>query len=306
MIDEPIKDAFKAKGKAVYREINNVSGNSLKILIRAVKRFSEVRATQAAAAITYFALFSLFPLLLFLIAIASSVLNSPEIQAMILDFAGEIFPASRELVEENIQQVLRLRGAVGVVGMVGLLWAATAVFSVMTQNISEAWQTAQRRNFFRLRLIALSIVASMVGLLILSLLFTTVTDVLSQLDVPLGGGISIYDSFGWKLLSRYLPLLLIFTGFLFLYWWGPNTTVRWQEAAWGALVATAGWELIKNTFSWYLSSGLARHRLVYGSLGAVVALMLWIYVSNLIILFGAHVSAAIAYYNREETKKTGP
>jgi membrane protein len=72
------------------------------------------------------------------------------------------------------------------------------------------------------------------------------------------------------------------------------------------LVATIGWELVKAAFAWYLSSGLARHHLVYGSLGAVVALMLWIYLSSLIILFGAHIGAAIGQRRQAGENRGAP
>lgn len=300
MLNQPVKENFKAKGKAFYKQINEMSGGGLKILTRAVKRFVEARAAEAAAAITYYALFSLFPLLLFLVAVASYVLRSPAIQAQIMFTIGEVFPTSRNLVQENIRTILDSRGAVGIVGTVGLLWAATAVFSVLTQNINRAWQRAAPRNFLKLRLMALIIVASMVALLILSLIFTTATNILSQFDISLWGSQLLYDTVGWNILSSQLPMLFIFIAFFFLYWWAPNTKVRWQEASLGAIFATIGWGIVKSLFTWYLSSGLARHQLIYGSLGAVVALMLWMYLSNVIILFGAHISAAIGYYHRNK------
>ena len=78
----------------------------------------------------------------------------------------------------------------------------------------------------------------------------------------------------------------------------PNTTVAWSEAAWGAAVAVVAWEGAKRGFAWYVSSDLVHYRLVYGSLGAVVALLLWIYLSSWLVLFGAHLSAAIARSRR--------
>jgi membrane protein len=70
--------------------------------------------------------------------------------------------------------------------------------------------------------------------------------------------------------------------------------VRWWEAFWGALVATLAGEIATRGFTWYLSSGIVQYELVYGSLGAIVALMLWIYIGGWIVLFGAHLSAAVA------------
>ncbi len=76
----------------------------------------------------------------------------------------------------------------------------------------------------------------------------------------------------------------------------PNTEVKRRAAFWGALVAALAWEVAANGLAWYLKSGLVQYELVYGSLGAVVALMFWIYLSSWITLFGAHLSAAIAQH----------
>jgi membrane protein len=83
-----------------------------------------------------------------------------------------------------------------------------------------------------------------------------------------------------------------------MYRWVPNTRVKWSEAFWGALVATPAGEIATDAFSWYLSTGIVRYELVYGSLGTVVVLMLRIYIGALITLFGAHLSAAVARHRR--------
>ena len=82
--------------------------------------------------------------------------------------------------------------------------------------------------------------------------------------------------------------------FLNLYRWAPHTKVKWSQAMWGAVVATLAWQLAASAFAWFVRSGLAQYQLIYGSLGTVVALMLWIYLCSWITLFGAHLSAAVA------------
>jgi membrane protein len=95
-----------------------------------------------------------------------------------------------------------------------------------------------------------------------------------------------------------IPLLVTFLIFTMLYKWIPNTKVRWGEAFWAGLTAAVAWEITTNLFTWALSVGLAQYRLVYGSLGAMIALLFWIYINNLILIFSAHISAAIARKNR--------
>ena len=115
----------------------------------------------------------------------------------------------------------------------------------------------------------------------------------SGLRIPLLGSITIYDSKLWAAFSYLAPWLFIFILFFALYRWTPARQVKWKAAFLGAIIAATAWKLATSAFSWYLNSGLGRYDVVYGSLGAVVALMFLIYIISTITLFGAHLSAAI-------------
>lgn len=279
--------------KSAYWWLNDVSGNSLEVLREAVQRFSADRAAEAAAGLAYYALFSLFPLLIALVAAGSFFLEREHVYAKVIGFVTRAIPISQQLIERNVQQVLELRGTVGVIGVIGLLWSATGFFTVLARHINRAWPNAKTRNFLKNRLIGISMVGMVAVFLILSLLATTVVSFLPQLQVPLWGGVSIYSTPLWTVLSNLVRWLLTFLMFLGLYRWVPNTEVTCSGAAWSALVAAFAWEVAANAFTWFVTSGLVRYELVYGSLGAVIALMLWVYVSGVIVLFGAYLCAAI-------------
>jgi membrane protein len=306
MMNNITRKILKARARISYRRANQATQGTLDIVVDAARSFSETRAADAAASIAYYALFSLFPLLFFIVALGTSVLKNSQVQQQVLTFLTEAFPAARELVQKNMEHMLVIRGTVGLAGTIGLLWSSTGVFTVLTRNVNRAWRGAGDRNFLKGRLVALVMAGSLLGLLlILSLFLTTLFNLLPQLSVPLLGDVSIYRTLLWRVLSRLIPWLLIYTMFLLLYWWVPNTEVKWSEANWGALVATFAWEINRAGFIWYLNRGLAWYQLIYGSLGVVVALMLWIYVSSLITLFGAHLSAAIAHHNRPKNEQKG-
>jgi membrane protein len=285
---------FADKIGTFHRRANDVAGGSFAILTDAIRHFGDVRAAEATASIAFYAIFALFPLLLALIAAGSFVLESEQVQQQVLDVVDEVFPVSHALIERNIRAVLELRGTVRLVALASLVWSAMGVLTVLARNINRAWPQAKPRSFLENRLVALGMVGGLAVLLALSSVSNTVLDVLARFSVPLGGGISIYETPLWTISSSVAPRLFAFAALLGLYRWTPNTEVKWSEAFWGALVATVAWEVATNGFTWYLSSGIVHYELVYGSLGAVVALMLWIYIIGLIILFGAHLSAAIA------------
>jgi len=270
----------------------------LAILSDTIKCFGDTRASEAAASIAFYAIFSLFPLLLALIIGGSFILESEQVQQQVLDIVDKFFPVAQQLIERNIRGVLELRGTVGLVAFIGLAWSATGALTILTRNINRAWTEASPRNFFQDRLVALGMVSGLVALLVISSILSAVLNVLTRLDVPVVGELAVNGISLWASLLSMVPRLFIFFILFGLYRWAPNTRVRWSEAFWGALVATPAGEIATDGFIWYLGTGIVHYELVYGSLGAMVALMLWIYIGVQIILFGAHVSAAIARHTR--------
>jgi len=285
--------------ESIYQRANSLTGGTLAILRRAGKRFNKTRAPEAAASIAYYALFSLFPFLLFLIAGSSFILKQDVVQAQVLNYIQSIIPVSQNVIIKNIQRVLEERSTFGVIALVSLLWSGTGVFNTLAVNINRAWKGSQTRNFLESRLIALGMVGVLVGLLVLSQILTTLLDLLPQIRVPIFGTVTLYETLPWIIFSNLLPLLFRLVMLWALYLWVPDLPVQPRAAFWGALVATLGWEVVTAGFTWYLGSGFARYELIYGSLGTIVILMFWIYLSSWIILFGAHLAASIAQPSNE-------
>lgn len=304
MIDTMLNINYKVKARSVFKQTIRLCRETFKILVDTIRSFTKANAAGSAASIAYYTLFSFFPLLILLVSIVSSVLKDEPVQQLVLDAVAEFLPTAQGLVKGNIERALNVGGTVQIAGTIGLLWSATGVFNALAQSINRAWHTAPARNFLFGRLVALAMVVSLTALLILWVVSTTVFGLFPRFEVPLFGGSVVYETYAWGILSRLIPYFVIFVLFLNLYRWIPNTKVRWREALWGAGVAALGWELANSAFALYLSNSLARYQLIYGSLGALIALMLWIYLSSMIVLFGAHLSATVAAHTRLNRKKT--
>ncbi|HPE62575.1 MAG TPA: YihY/virulence factor BrkB family protein [Methanothrix sp.] len=304
------------RAESLFVRADGFSRGALSLSIEALRSFNAARGSEAAAAIAYYALFSLFPLLIILVVLASPLLQSQEVQIQILKLVREVLPPGEELAKESLQRILELgrlpsaqdmlkenvaqmmmlRVPVGIVAAAGLLWSSTSVFTALALNVDRAWRGATRRNYLRWRLLGLAMAGGlMTVLLVVSLFLAGLFGLLSGVS---GGSTPLYQAWFLGTLSNLVPVILVFSISFALYLWAPNTDVKLDEAALGALVATSAWTVSKMAFSWYLAIWLARHRLVYGSLGTVVALMLWVYLSGMIILYGAHLSAAIAQRRR--------
>lgn len=282
---------LKAKQREqVYLNLNRLSGGRLEILRDALLSFTAVRATQGAASLAYYAIFSLFPLLLFFIIGGSYFIDSGRVYLNVVRAVERIIPVSPRLIEENLQYVLEQRGSAGILVMVTLIWAATGFFTNLAYNINLAWINAPPRNLLKKYLVGLAMVMVLAGLLILSIF----VDWFSQLFPffnRLGTSSSPYQF--WIVLSSLGSWFLVFLLYLALYRWIPTVYISWPGAAWAALLASLAWKLATAGFAWYLNSGLNRYNLVYGSLGAIIALLFLIYIISTITLFGAHLSAAI-------------
>lgn len=256
------------------------------------RRMRDAHMSEAAAAMAYYAFFSLLPLLVVLVAASSLLIESPDAYRSVIDFVSGAFPASRGLIEQNVQQVIRLRGPVGAVGLVGLLWSASGFFSALVHNIDRARGVVSPRSYLQRRLWALGIVVVLAVLVLSSLAADALMERMPSW-LPLGR-VTLFGESPWALFSRLTPWLSTYLMFLSLYRWIPSTSVSWRGVLWGAAVAMVLWQAGGRLFVWYLDTGLARYDLVYGSLGAVAVLLLWIYLSSWLVLAGAHLTAVIS------------
>jgi membrane protein len=288
-----IVSRISRRAQALYDWVDGRSGGLLSVFRQAIDRFAEIRGPEASASLAYYALFSLFPLTFLLVAVLGFLLESEEAFRQTVMFIRTIFPFSGDLVERNLTEVTEARGAIGAIGFLGAVWSASGFFNTLARNINRAWPSVKLRGLVQSRLVALGMVGALVALLLLSLISTTLLNLLPAFLRIIGGNPAVFEAAQQLAIVRLAPAvftLLMFTG---LYRWVPNKIVRWRAVIAGAGAATVAWELAKSAFTLFLRSGLARYEIVYGSLGTLIVLMVWIYLSSLITLLGAHLVASL-------------
>lgn len=285
--------------KAFYENLNQLSGNRLRILESALQTFNEKQAAQASAGLAYYTFFSIFPLMLAFVAGGSYFLDSHQVFNTVTQFIQQALPISRQVINENIEEILEARGTAGIVSLLILLWSASGMFTNLAYNINLAWPRAARRNFIQNRLVGLWMIVGLIGLLVLSLILGWVTARLPVMNIDTD---SPTDLVVLRTISAVGSWLMIFLVFLTLYHWIPTLRVRWSATLWGALIASLAWKAVIAGFGWYLGSSFGQYQLVYGSLGAIVAFLFLMYIISLITLFGAHLSAAIESWESERVQ----
>ncbi|MFH1689635.1 MAG: YihY/virulence factor BrkB family protein [Candidatus Eisenbacteria bacterium] len=267
---------------------------TFRILRTAFLRLGCERGPEAAASMSFYAVFSMFPLLLLLIAVGSRVLETADAQERLLEAVLRFLPVSRELVRQNVTAVVRVRGTVGGIGVAGLLWAATSAFSTLVRNLNRAWPSARERNLLGERLLALAMVASLVGLVLLYLVAKARVILPGDWGAAQRGAASVFGLVpSTAALSVFIMVILTL-----LYKWLPRTKVLWREALAGASACSLALWAGTTLFTLFLSSGRMRYNLVYGSLGTLLALLSWVYIASLLVLSGAHLAAAVAEHTR--------
>ena len=289
---------LRKRAGRIYASLDRELGEWLSLLRATGRGFQNDDGPTMAAAIAYYALFSFFPVVLLMVTVSSFFFSSATAQKEVIAWAERYIPTSGDLIRANISQVLRVRGTVSMVALLGLLWSASSVFTALDRAINKAWDVTELRPFWRQKLLAFSMIVGAGGLLLVSIVSTTFFSVIRRLRLPLAG----WQLFGQgsmfpSLLSTLLPVILTLLIFLLLYKILPNTTVRWSDVWLGALLTGLGWELAKYLFTWYLAN-FASYNLVYGSVALIIAFLAWSYYTGLILVLGAEFTAEYAKTRR--------
>jgi membrane protein len=263
------------------------------LLIRTGLAFDQDEGPVVSRSIAYYALFSLFPLLLVLMSVASSILAVEEAQQAVIDLIQRMLPGASDLAQQNIEQVLAARGTVNVIATIGLLWSATGVFTAMYRAVNKAWGNPKSRLFLKEKLFGLAVVL-IVGLILLgTTLLSTAVSVLQRWDGTIFGW-QPFSNPGvvalWGKLTTFIPPVISVITFIILYRFIPLNRVSWRDVWLGGLLAGLIWELARRVYAWYLAN-IATYSLVYGSVGAIIGFLLWAYLSAMILLLGAEFAA---------------
>lgn len=303
-IDLPGGD-YEARLGEMFKDVDNRSGGVLSIIRRMMINFGRVNGAEAAASIAYYALFSLFPLLLALASILGGRLQNTEFFDQVLDFISTFIPVARGTLEEHLRRMLQAKTTFGLIGILTLLWSGSNAFFALVRNINRAWARSRSIAFLRGRALAFSLILLLGVLLFLSITLRTFLVVLQELDISYNGLTLIDSARLIQVINAVTSLVTTFMIFFGLYRFVPDTEVRNREAILAALVAAIAWELAGAAFNWYLRSGLGNLQIIYGSLATILVFMLWIYISAVVVLMGAHLSASIAHYTRERAAGPG-
>jgi membrane protein len=249
----------------------------------------------SAAAMSYFGLMALFPALLLMLAISNQIASATEL----LTRAVEVYPGSGNFLRETIRSLSAVGPGTIITCILLLLWAGSWVFSVIERALNRIWG-ATARTFWHGRALTIGMIGIVGLLLSLSVLLTSVLIAFREMAGRLSPRqiirypvlLSVGSVF-WQGVFAALSFLATVALFVVVYRFMPRAEVTVRDAIPGAVLAGLLWEIAKYVFAWTLS--YFHYDQIYGSVGAVVAVLTWSYVSSLILLFGAQLTKVFHY-----------
>jgi membrane protein len=251
-----------------------------------------------AAAISFYATLSFIPLFLVFMSVAGFVLHSSD-QALVAvtTLLIETFPASTAAVFKILSDLMQRKTVFGLIGLAGLTWAASRIFSAVENAMSIVWKVKKGRAYWHSKFLSLLLVPIAVLIMFSSLAFTAFYTVARNLTIPLIDLNVSEATFVSKVFAIVFPMALGFVLFYLVYRIIPYRKVSPKAALIGALCSSVMWEAAKLLFDIYIKH-YAHYQKIYGSFGTLVVMFFWIYYSAFIILIGAEIGS-----NYEEVKK---
>ena len=261
---------------------------------RTLTEFREDNLTDVAAALTYYAVLSVFPALVAMIALVGLVGNPQTITRELTSLVTSIGPASAaQTFREPIASLAHGSGATGILliaGVAAALWTASGYVGAFMRASNIIYEAEEGRSFIKLRPLQMLVTLILVVLLALVLVALVVTGpIASKVGSAIGAGsaaVTAWDIAKWPVL-----LVVVVIMISLLYYAAPNARLRgFKSIMPGALLAVVIWLIASAAFAYYVAS-FGSYNKTYGTLGAAVALLVWLWITNVAILLGAEINA---------------
>ena len=265
------------------------------VLRRTLSEFSEDNLTDWAAALTYYGIVALFPALIALVSILGLIGTSAT--KPLLDNLGDFAPGpAHQILSNALHGLTQSRSGAGilfVVGLVGALWSASGYIGAFIRASNQIWDVEEGRPIWQIVPLRLFVTVVMLILLAASAVAVVVTGPLADKVGKLigigGAAVTVWDIAKWPVL-----VLVVSVMFSILFYASPNVRqpgFRWVTP--GGVLAVVAWMIASAAFGLYVAN-FGSYNKTYGSLGAIIIFLVWLWLSNVAILLGAELNAEIA------------
>ena len=264
-------------------------------------RFKDDNITALSAQLSFYLMLSIFPFLLFLLNILSfTTIPISELTQNIIRFMPR---ESGKFIAEVILEMLNAKSpALLSISALITIWSASVGMGALNKGLNKAYDIEESRSFLKIKGASIIFTISIALILIVILLFLIFGNMIGEFLSKLFLDSAAFNELWW-LLRYTVPLTAMIFIFLLLYICVPNCRIRFKDAFPGAVFSTIGWIIISMIFSFYVNN-FSNYTKIYGSIGGIIILLIWLYISSMIILFGGEINATVKYFrsNKEKNK----
>lgn len=268
--------------------------NLIHVIKKLYNKITEDDIFALASQLSYNLILAFFPFLIFLLTlIGYSRLNSKDV----LTLLSSILPISAyELIKTIVVEVVDVQQSSLLWLSIGIaIWTAASGFSAVIKGLNKAYEVKETRSYIKVKIISISCIFILAVLIIITLFLLVFGDIVR---VYLLGRLPFVEAvrFIWNLSKTIILVCMMVLTFAWIYRYTPCRRMQWSEVLPGALISTIGWVIISYGFAYYVNN-FSNYSRLYGSLGAVVVLMTWIFLTSLILIIGGEINAVLADRN---------
>ena len=267
--------------------------------------FYEDNCLGMAAQLAYYFFFALFPALLFLVALASYFPVANLIDDMFRTLGGFAPPEVLTIITDQLKKISEgEHGGLLTVGMAIALWSSSGAMTAIIDTLNRAYDIDEGRPWWKVRLTAIALTIAVSAFILASFALVIIGPTFAErLATQLALGTAF--EWSWKILQWPVIFALVSAAIAGIYYWGPDAEQDWVWLTPGAIFATMLWMGASLGFKYYVAS-MGNYTETYGAIGAIMVLMLWFYISGMVILIGAEMNAEIEHaspYGKDEGEK---
>jgi len=273
------------------------------ILTRTFKEVIDDNCLGLAAQLAYYFFLSLFPALLVVVTL-TSFFPYGVLDGILRWFATFTPPEVLDIVKAQILQITKGKAGLLTFGILGALWSSSSAMSAIIDTLNRAYGVKEGRAWWKTQVLAVILTIVMSVFVLVSLTLVLAGPEIAE-HIAARVGLGPVFAIAWKILQWPVVFLLISEGFALVYYFAPDAEQRWRWILPGAHIATLLWLAISVAFRFYIVN-FGSFNKMYGSIGAVIVLLLWFYLSGLVLLFGAELNSEIEHaspYGKAEGEK---
>ena len=260
-------------------------------------RFQDDNVSALSAQLSFYLLLALFPFILFILNLLSfTSIPSADFVNNIAEFLPtEVGALLRRIVSEMIGA--KSTGLLSV-GAIVAIWSASRGVSAVSFALNKAYDKHEDRPFWNVAIIMIIFTIAIAVMVLAALLFLIFGEVIARDIFSCLDGAEAFTRL-WRVLRYIVPLVIMLLLFSLLYKFVPNCRLRLKHVLPGAVVASFGWAIASIVFSLYVND-FSRYTRIYGSIGGIIILLLWLYLSSMIVMLGGELNATLQYFRTEQ------